>query len=184
MTQWIEAVPAFAVALLILAVPGAAVLAALRIRGLLALCLAPAISVSVLAVSAIVAPLIHLSWGIPVVLLGTAIAAGAAWVARRYIPALNSIEAVSGPRSRVGLTAGIIGALTALAITTLLLLLVAPTPSSSLRVTTPCSTSTPRPTPWRPATLPPLRFPASFCPPFSPRSTPVRGTAWSVCWLL
>ncbi|ALO65395.1 hypothetical protein AS189_01410 [Arthrobacter alpinus] len=128
MTSWIEAVPAFAVALLILAVPGAAVLAALRIRGLIALCLAPAVSVSVLAVSAIVAPLIHLSWGIPVVLLGTAIAAGAAWAARRCIPALNSIEAVSGPRSRVGLTAGIIGALTALAITTLLLILVAPTP--------------------------------------------------------
>ncbi|MHA7176765.1 DUF6541 family protein [Arthrobacter sp. Sr24] len=128
MTSWFEAVPAFAVALLILALPGAAVLAALRIRGLLALCLAPAVSVSVLSVSAIVAPLIHLSWGIPVVLLGTAITTAAAWAARRFIPALTSIAVVSGPRSRVGLSAGVTGALTALAITTLLLLLVARTP--------------------------------------------------------
>lgn len=128
MTSWFEAVPAFAVALLILALPGAAVLAALRIRGLLALCLAPAVSVSVLSVSAIVAPLIHLSWGIPVVLLGTAIATVAAWAARRFIPALTSIAVVSGPRSRVGFSAGVTGALTALVITTLLLLLVARTP--------------------------------------------------------
>ncbi|MEV8180550.1 DUF6541 family protein [Specibacter sp. NPDC078692] len=128
MTSWIEAVPAFVVALLILALPGAAVLAALRIRGLMALCLAPTVSVSVLAVSAIVAPLINLRWGIPVVLVGTAVATAAAWVARRFIPALNSIEAVSGARSRVGLSAGAIGALTALSITTLLLLLVARTP--------------------------------------------------------
>lgn len=128
MTNWFEAVPAFAVALLILGVPGAVVLATLRVRGLMALFLAPAVSVSVLAVSAIVAPLIHLPWGAPVVLLGTAIAAGAAWTARRIIPALNNIATVSGPRSRLGLGAAAVGAGSALAITTLLLILVAPTP--------------------------------------------------------
>ena len=128
MSSWFEAVPAFALALLILALPGVAVLMALRIRGLMALFLAPAVSVSVLAVSAVVAPLIHLPWGIPVVLLGTAVATVAAWVARRLIPALNNILLIAGPRSRVGLGAALAGAGVSLAITTLLLLLVAPTP--------------------------------------------------------
>ncbi|MET4002265.1 hypothetical protein ABIB48_000974 [Arthrobacter sp. UYCu511] len=128
MSSWLEAVPAFALALLILALPGAAVLMALRIRGLMALFLAPAVSVSVLAVSAVVAPLIHLPWGLPVVLLGTAVATVAAWAARRLIPALNNILLIAGPRSRVGLGAALAGAGVSLAITTLLLLLVAPTP--------------------------------------------------------
>lgn len=93
MSSWLEALPAFVVALLILALPGAAIMVVLRVRGLIALCLAPAVSVSIVAVSAVVAPVIHLSWGIPVVALGTFVAAALAWVARRLIPALQNIEA-------------------------------------------------------------------------------------------
>ena len=75
MSSWFEALPAFAAALLILALPGAAVLMALRVRGLMAVFLAPAVSVSVVAASAITAPLVGLPWHLPVLLLGTAIAA-------------------------------------------------------------------------------------------------------------
>ena len=102
MTSWFEALPAFVAALLMLALPGGAVLLALRVRGLMALCLAPAVSVSVIAVSAVVAPLIHLPWNVAVVLLGTAIAAGAGWAARRFIPALRAAGPEGEAKSRVG----------------------------------------------------------------------------------
>lgn len=128
MSSWIEALPAFTVALLMLALPGAAVLAALRIRGLMAICLAPAVSVSVIAVSAVVAPLIHLSWNIPVVLLGTAITAAAAWTTQRFILTLRTAPRV--PNSRADLRAALSSVLLALAITTALLALVASSPEA------------------------------------------------------
>lgn len=127
MTSWFEALPAFIVALLILGVPGAAVMAALRLRGLTALCLAPSVSVSIVAVSAIVAPLIHLGWDWPVVLLGTAITTAGAYLARRNIPALAA-KVQEPPRSRGPLLAGIGGVLTGLAITTAFLVIVAANP--------------------------------------------------------
>ncbi|ALE07282.1 hypothetical protein AL755_20340 [Arthrobacter sp. ERGS1:01] len=129
MTSWFEALPAFTAALLILGLPGAAVMAALRIRGLAAVCLAPAISVSILAVTAVVAPLIHLGWDWPVVLLGTAIAAGAAYLARRFIPALRTAAAETRPAMDRGTLAAVVaGTLTALAITTTILVLTAGSP--------------------------------------------------------
>ncbi|WP_207346324.1 DUF6541 family protein [Arthrobacter sp. E3] len=128
MTSWFEALPAFMVALLILALPGAAVLTALRVRGLMAFCLTPAVSVSVLAVSAVVAPVIHLPWNIPVVLLGTAIATAAAWAAHRFIPVLRLAAPASEGKPGAGIGAATIGVLTALAMTTALLTLVAGNP--------------------------------------------------------
>lgn len=126
MSSWFEALPAFVVALLILTLPGAAVLTALRVRALMVVFLAPAVSVSIIAASAIVAPLIGLPWHVPVLLLGTAITTAGAWLARRCIPALRSIPAVPGGRSGIGPVA--VGALVSLAITTALLTLVAATP--------------------------------------------------------
>ncbi|AIY02638.1 hypothetical protein ART_3039 [Arthrobacter sp. PAMC 25486] len=125
MSSWFEALPAFAAALLILALPGAAVLTALRVRGLMVVFLAPAVSVSVVAASAIVAPLIGLPWHLPVLLLGTAIAAAGAWLAQRFIPALRTVPENPG-WSGIGPVA--VGALVSLAITTALLTLVAATP--------------------------------------------------------
>ncbi len=133
MTSWIEAVPAFAVTLLILGVPGAAVLAALRVRGLAAMCLTPAVSVSIVSASAVVAPLIHLPWGWPVVLLGTCVTVTGAWLARRFIPALKtgpgSVAARRGASgSRGPVPAAAIGVLAALAITAVFLVVVSPSP--------------------------------------------------------
>lgn len=126
MSSWFEAVPAFTLALLILAVPGAVVLAALRMRGLLAICLAPAVSVSIIAVSAIVAPLIGLPWHLPVLLLGTAITATGAWLARRLIPALREAESSVHPWAGTG--PALTGVAISLAITTALLTLIASNP--------------------------------------------------------
>lgn len=128
MSSWFDALPAFVVALLMLALPGAAVLFALRVRGLMALCLAPAVSVSVIAVSAVVAPLIHLSWNVAVVLLGTAIAAAAGWATRRFIPALRAGSSSGEPRSSAGLGAATVGVFIALAMTTAILTQVAGNP--------------------------------------------------------
>lgn len=128
MNSWFEALPAFAVALLLLGLPGAAVLAALRMRGLLAVCLAPAVSVSVVAVSAIVAPLIHLPWGLPALALGTLVAAALAWTARRFIPALQAADAVPGRGAWSGMGPAAAGVGVALALTTALLTLVAANP--------------------------------------------------------
>lgn len=139
MTSWLEALPAFTLALLILGLPGACVMFTLRLRGLATLCLAPAVSVSVIGVSAIVAPWLHLGWGAPVVLLGTAIAAAGAYLARRFIPYLSPAPATApapapaggrnpsrDPRGTVGAAAA--GVLTALAITTVLLATAAANP--------------------------------------------------------
>ncbi|MHA7304424.1 DUF6541 family protein [Arthrobacter sp. TMN-49] len=128
MSSWFEALPAFVVALLMFALPGGAVLLTLRVRGFMAICLAPAVSVSVISVSAVVAPLIHLPWNVAVVLLGTAIAAGAGWAARRFIPALGATDPAEELNSRVGLGAAAVGVLIALAMTATLLTLVASNP--------------------------------------------------------
>lgn len=131
MTSWLEALPAFMLALLILGGPGAAVMVALRIRGLTALCLAPAISVSIVAVSAVVAPLIHLRWDWPVVVLGTAIVTAGAYFARRFIPALRAAPAPATGETLQGhgpVVAAVVGVLLALAMTTTVLMLSAVNP--------------------------------------------------------
>lgn len=125
MTSWLQALPAFLVALLILGVPGALVMWSLRIRGLAAITLTPAVSVSILGVSAIVAPLLHLPWNFPVVLLGTAITMAAIFILRRFFPAV----ATSAPRDKKGTVGvGLVGVLTAMILTTTFLVLVAANP--------------------------------------------------------
>lgn len=62
-----------AVALLILVLPGAAVTAVLRLRGLVAVALTPVLSVSIIAVSAIVGPFLGMTWGWEVPALGTVV---------------------------------------------------------------------------------------------------------------
>jgi len=117
-TSWFEAAPAFLAALLTITIPGGIVVAVLRLRGLVAVCLAPAISVSIVGVSAIVAPWIHLRWGWPVVLLGTAVTAVAAYLARRFIEPLRAVQPAPG---RGTVAAGVVGVIVGLGITTAVL---------------------------------------------------------------
>lgn len=130
MTLWLAAIPALGIALLIFALPGAAVLAALRVRGFMLAALAPAVSVSVIAVSAAVAPVIHLSWGVPVLVLGTAIAAGLAWAARRFIPAMSLPDVLPPRGTWAGMGPVAAGLAVAFGLTTAALTLVAASPES------------------------------------------------------
>lgn len=89
MTSWLEAIPALLAALLIMATPGAVVVAALRVSPWLAVGLAPAVSVSIIAVSAIVGPVLGLRWGWGVAALGTAVVVVVVLLLRRLVPALR-----------------------------------------------------------------------------------------------
>lgn len=71
---WASLVPAIAVALLLLLVPGATLSRALGLRGMHALGPAPAISTSVIAISAVVTPWLGMRWSIWCVALGWAVA--------------------------------------------------------------------------------------------------------------
>lgn len=79
--NWFGALPAIGGALLLLIVPGLLVLLALRVRGLRALATAPALSVSLVAVSATVAPSVSLRWSVvPLIALTVlAVASAIAW---------------------------------------------------------------------------------------------------------
>lgn len=62
--SWLPAVAPFFVGLAIVFVPGLLIAVACRVRGFDALALAPALSVSVIALSAIVAPMVGISWAL------------------------------------------------------------------------------------------------------------------------
>lgn len=126
MTSWVEAIPAFTVAVLILMVPGLCVMAALRIRSLAALTLAPMVSISIVAVSALVAPLIHLAWNWPAVLLGTLVTVIAAYLCRRYIPWLNNCD--NQPDKPGSVWAALAGTAAALAVITTIVIINAHNP--------------------------------------------------------
>ncbi|WP_314213687.1 DUF6541 family protein [Pseudarthrobacter equi] len=79
--SWFDTVPQFVLAAALLFVPGLAVGAAARLRGFRIFALAPGISVSIVAIAAIVAPFAGVRWSLPPVLVITAILAGLAFVA-------------------------------------------------------------------------------------------------------
>lgn len=101
MTSAYQAIPAFLVALAILVVPGAAVMTVLRARGLTAVALTPAVSISIVGVSAVVGPLIGLRWSWLVVAVGLAVVLVALLILRRLAPvpanATASIKVEAGP---------------------------------------------------------------------------------------
>lgn len=77
--SWFDAAPQFVLGVALLFLPGLAVAAAARLRGLRAAALAPGISVSILAVAAIAAPFAGLSWSLLPMLAMTFIVAGIAF---------------------------------------------------------------------------------------------------------
>lgn len=86
--EWLVAAPAFLTAIALLIAPGAiVVLAGWGARRLEPLLFAPAISVSIIAVSAIVAPVLGLSWSVLPVTGMTLVAAGVAFLLRRWVRA-------------------------------------------------------------------------------------------------
>lgn len=93
MTSAYQAVPAFLVALSILVLPGAAVMAVLRIRGFAAVALIPVVSISIVGVSAIVGPLLGMDWGWSVPAVGLAVVLVALLFLLRLLPALQTEQA-------------------------------------------------------------------------------------------
>lgn len=113
--DWLSAAPSFAVASGLLVVPGVLVIAAgWGFRRLGHLLLAPAVSVAVIAVAAVAAPLAGLDWGLVPVALLTAIAAAIAYVVRRWVgesrPPRPSRAAVAAVVGGIVVAAGIITA--------------------------------------------------------------------------
>ncbi|GAA1348067.1 DUF6541 family protein [Arthrobacter roseus] len=93
MTSAYQAIPALLVALAILVIPGTAVMVVLRVRGLTAVALTPAMSISIVGVSAVVGPLIGLRWSWLVVAVGLAVVLIALLVLRRLAPVLANAVA-------------------------------------------------------------------------------------------
>lgn len=73
MTAWIPLTFACVVGLLIIWAPGLVVVRALDVRGLIAFGIAPAVSGAVISLSAVLAPMLGLSWSVAVVAGGTGV---------------------------------------------------------------------------------------------------------------
>lgn len=97
--DWPEALPALLIGLAVLLLPGFAVAAALKLRLFDAVALSPLISVTMISISAILAPMIGISWSlIPVIVLSLVVMAIGFWLARtRNGPGKR---AVAGQRPR------------------------------------------------------------------------------------
>lgn len=62
--EWLSLVPALAVCLILMIVPGLLVTLAVRMRGFDAVALAPAVSIGLIAVSAVLSPMVGIEWAI------------------------------------------------------------------------------------------------------------------------
>lgn len=83
--SWWSVSPLVLVAIGILFVPGAVVAWASRVRGVALVAMAPAITVTIVAVSALVAPLINMKWSLLPVFVLTVLVAAVALAATRWI---------------------------------------------------------------------------------------------------
>ncbi|TLM85650.1 hypothetical protein FDW83_04575 [Pseudarthrobacter sp. NamE2] len=118
--SWFDAVPQFVLGVGLLFLPGLAVAFAARLRGVPAVALAPGISLSIIAVSAIAAPFAGLSWSLLPVLALTFVVAALAFGASVLLARTSKAESASahgktgwmdalGPLAAVGIAAVLIG---------------------------------------------------------------------------
>lgn len=78
--SWFDTLPALAVGLVLLLVPGLMIAAALRVRGLDALGLAPVLSTAALMLGSILAPFLGLDWALWIPFASAFLLSGIAWV--------------------------------------------------------------------------------------------------------
>ncbi|MFF2315671.1 DUF6541 family protein [Arthrobacter sp. NPDC058097] len=81
--SWLTSLPALLVAVAVVLLPGAALAWSLGFRRTSLLGLAPVLSLSIAGVGAVLAPFVHVEWGIGVVLVTAALASAAAWAVTR-----------------------------------------------------------------------------------------------------
>lgn len=113
---WLSAVPALLCALVVILAPGYVLAFALGARGFPRLAFAPLLSVSLIAVAAVVAAPLSVPWSmIPVVAL-TVLAAGAAWFLRTGTESRNPVEKVAGRIKFPGNVAAYLGTAVAAAL--------------------------------------------------------------------
>lgn len=103
MLEWITAIPAIAVAALVLFLPGLAVGWALALRGFALVAAAPLMSVGLAAMLAVVYGFAGVGWTPLSAVLGFAVIAGVLWVLRRVLRLRVARTSASGPRWALGL---------------------------------------------------------------------------------
>ncbi|MFP3459415.1 DUF6541 family protein [Arthrobacter globiformis] len=81
--SWLTSLPALLAAVAVVILPGAALAWSLGFRRTSLLGLAPLLSLSIAGVGAVLAPFVHVEWGIGVVLVTAALASAAAWAVTR-----------------------------------------------------------------------------------------------------
>lgn len=106
-TSLVAAAAVLAVACLALIGPGWLLLRLVRVRGLLALALAPACSTAVLGCGAVLAGLLGVRWGWPAAIAAAALAAAIAVVLRRWLPTMPR-EPRIGVVGVLGITVGLL----------------------------------------------------------------------------
>ncbi|UZJ24551.1 hypothetical protein RHODO2019_15710 [Rhodococcus antarcticus] len=93
MITWLQGSPALLLAAVLLLLPGAAIGMAWRLRGLAVLLVAPPISLAVVAVASLCAPVVGLRWGFPALAATTAVVAAAVLALRGHTPHHGGIRA-------------------------------------------------------------------------------------------
>ncbi|KHL00645.1 DUF6541 family protein [Sinomonas humi] len=83
--SWLGAVPAIGIAVLVLVVPGLLASLAFGLRGYALVGLAPAFSMSFIAIASTLAPLVHLRWGILPLAVATLLGGLVVWALRRLL---------------------------------------------------------------------------------------------------
>ncbi|MDO5721357.1 MAG: hypothetical protein Q4P06_02295 [Actinomycetaceae bacterium] len=100
--EWLGTIPLVLYTLALVVLPGAAVLRIAGFKGSLSVAGAPPISLGIIAASGIAASWLHLRWHLWVLLAGTALVTGLAWLARYLIvgrrPAPNTPQALRRPQ--------------------------------------------------------------------------------------
>lgn len=81
--SWLSSLPALLAAVAVVLLPGAALAWSLGFRRTSLLGLAPVLSLSIAGVGAVLAPFVHVEWGIGVVLVTAVLASAAAWAVTR-----------------------------------------------------------------------------------------------------
>lgn len=109
MTAWVEAAPAILTALAVLLLPGLAVAFAAGLRGTVALGLAPPLSVTTVALTAVVAGRVSAPFGLAAVAVATAAAVLVALVASRFLPGRTRYDRGQLVPPAAGLTGALVG---------------------------------------------------------------------------
>ncbi|MEO7130004.1 MAG: DUF6541 family protein [Dermatophilaceae bacterium] len=99
-TTWASAFPVVVVAALLLFLPGTVAGLILRLRPLAAVTLGPVLSTTCLSVAGIVAPMVHVRWGVGTLAVSVLVMWGIAWLVRSFLAKRSGPTDPDEPTSR------------------------------------------------------------------------------------